>query len=188
MEPGLSVNDGFCGLRMGHCWDCAYVFPWWMDVWIADILLRTTIPRHASCRPRTTMYSLMHFSSRSATTKTFLVIFCTRLVGTGKTGFETALGQKKPPPRYLMLTPDDLVKYQITEIDFAPAKFDAEEDSIVTSTGNMAVVWDFGTVKRGKPIYSIRFANNAIKDVQIATNSESVVVVRMIELFRIFII
>lgn len=111
-----------------------------------------------------------------ATTKTFLVIFCTRLVGTGKTGFETALGQKKPPPRYLMLTPDDLVKYQITEIDFAPAKFDAEEDSIVTSTGNMAVVWDFGTVKRGKPIYSIRFANNAIKDVQIATNSESVVV------------
>lgn len=79
-----------------------------------------------------------------ATTKTFLVVFPTRLAGTTKTGFETALGKHKPAPRYLMLTADDMVKYQITDINFAPAKFDAKEESIVTSTGNMAVVWDFG--------------------------------------------
>jgi hypothetical protein len=78
-----------------------------------------------------------------ATTKTFLVVFPTRLVGSSKTGFETALGKKKPTPRYLMLTAEDILNYQITTIDFAAAKFDASEESIVTSTGNMAVVWDF---------------------------------------------
>lgn len=111
-----------------------------------------------------------------ATTKTFLIVFCTKLAGSGKTGFETALGQKKPAPRYLMISAEDLVKYQITDINFAAAKFDAEEDSIVTSSGNMAVVWDFGTVKRGKPIYSVRFAVDTIKDVQIPADSENVVV------------
>lgn len=111
-----------------------------------------------------------------ATTKTFLVVFPTRLAGSTKTGFETALGQQKPAPRYLMLTAEDMVKYQITDITFAPAKFDAEEESIVTSTGNMAVVWDFGTVKRGKPFYSVRFAEDSIKDVQITADSSNVVV------------
>ncbi|XP_053993727.1 VID27-like protein isoform X2 [Hylaeus volcanicus] len=111
-----------------------------------------------------------------ATTKTFLVVFPTRLIGSTKNGFETALGKKKPAPRYLMLTAEDILNYQITTIDFAAAKFDASEESIVTSTGNMAVVWDFESVKRNQPIYSIRFAQDSIKDVQIPTDSSNVVV------------
>lgn len=100
------------------------------------------------------------------------------MAGTGKTGFESALGQFKPKPRYLQISADDIMKYNINDLNFTPAKFDADEESIVTTSGNMAVVWDMGTVKRGRPVYSVRFATDAIKDAKIVADSVNVVVVR----------
>ena len=47
-----------------------------------------------------------------------------------------------------------MAKYRIGAIDFKPAKFNnfsanGEESSIVTSTGNFLITWNFKKVRRG---------------------------------------
>ena len=72
----------------------------------------------------------------------------------GKTGFEHRMGKEKPNPLKLQLKAQDIAKYRIRGIDFKPAKFNnfsanGEETSIVTSTGNYLVTWNFKKVRRG---------------------------------------
>ena len=64
------------------------------------------------------------------------------------------MGKEKPNPLKLQLKAQDIAKYKMTAIDFKPAKFNnfsaaGQESSIVTSTGNYLITWNFNKVKRG---------------------------------------
>ena len=64
------------------------------------------------------------------------------------------MGKEKPNPKKLQLKPADIAKYSISEISFRPAKFnnftsDGEESSIVTSTGQFLITWNFKHIKKG---------------------------------------
>ena len=72
----------------------------------------------------------------------------------GKTGFEHRMGKEKPRPMKLQIKATDIAKHQLGRLDFKPAKFNnfsanGEETSIVTSTGNYLITWNFKRVKRG---------------------------------------
>lgn len=90
-----------------------------------------------------------------ATCQTYLVIISTTC-DSGKTGFIQRMGKEKPMPRKLQLKVKDLAKFKISGLDFTPAKFNnsnlssADETSIVTSTGNYLVTWNFKKVSKGK--------------------------------------
>ena len=72
----------------------------------------------------------------------------------GELAFCKPLSRKKKPPRRLTLTPEDLIRYEVGKVDFAPARFNMsendEENLIITSTGDVVVVWNFISVKAGK--------------------------------------
>lgn len=64
---------------------------------------------------------------------------------------------KKPIPKRLQLRPEHVAALG-HPISFTPAKFDtgtSEETTIVTSTGNFTVTWDFKKVKNGKFYYKL---------------------------------
>eukprot|EP01070_Trichotokara_eunicae_P004748 Trichotokara_eunicae@DN4145_c0_g1_i2.p1 len=120
------------------------------------------------------------------TTRSYLVAIPTKLSSTGKTGFEVPLGKQKPPPRYLKINVQDMMKHGLTDLNFSPAKFDVDETSIVTSTGNLAVIWDFASVKRGTPKYTIKVAENYIKDVKVNPDDAGSVVVAYPTALKVF--
>jgi len=90
-----------------------------------------------------------------ATCKTYLLVF-PLITSAGKTGFEARMGSEKPMPLKLTITPEDQVKYNITDISFTPAKFNtgtlanSYEQWIATSCGNWVITWDFEKVKKGQ--------------------------------------
>ena len=65
------------------------------------------------------------------------------------------MGKEKPNPKKLTLQPKDIAKYQISNINFKPARFNnftsaGEESSIVSSTGDYLITWSFKHIKRGQ--------------------------------------
>eukprot|EP00922_Rhytidocystis_sp_ex-Travisia-forbesii_P026366 GHVS01038610.1.p1 GENE.GHVS01038610.1~~GHVS01038610.1.p1 ORF type:complete len:650 (-),score=139.82 GHVS01038610.1:142-2091(-) len=97
----------------------------------------------------------------------YLVLFPVKLSGSGKTGFETALGKSKPPPVVLKLSMEDVIKYELSDVHFSKAEFNDEETAIVTSTGNLAVIWDFSSAVNsgGGGGYIVRAVDDYIKEV-----------------------
>ncbi|KAG8746820.1 hypothetical protein FRC10_003342 [Ceratobasidium sp. 414] len=92
-----------------------------------------------------------------ATCRTYLLLIDT-LIGEGRyagsLGFERSFpANSKPMPKRLQLRPEH-VGYMGGQVSFTPARFnsgpDAEEQFIVTSTGNFVVAWDFRKVKKGR--------------------------------------
>ena len=88
-----------------------------------------------------------------ATTQTYLLLVKTECLN-GKTGFEHRMGKEKPNPTKLQIKAKDIAKYAIKNIHFKPARFNnwssaGEESSIVTSTGDFLVTWNFKRIKRG---------------------------------------
>ncbi|ETW83963.1 hypothetical protein HETIRDRAFT_381245 [Heterobasidion irregulare TC 32-1] len=92
-----------------------------------------------------------------ATTKTYLLLIDT-LIGQGKyagsLGFDRSFpADAKPQPRRLQLRAEH-VAYMNHNISFSPARFnvgqDQDENSIVTSTGQYVIAWDFAKVKKGQ--------------------------------------
>lgn len=90
----------------------------------------------------------------------------------GKLGFEKAFGKEsKPKPRRLALSPSHIAQFQHetkAPISFTTAKFntgvDAEETTVITSTGPFIITWDLKKVLRGiKDPYSIRRYAEEIK-------------------------
>lgn len=73
----------------------------------------------------------------------------------GKTGFEHRMGKEKPDPIRLVLKTSDMAKHGIKKLSFRPAKFNnftvggKDEISIVTSTGDFLVTWNFKRIKLG---------------------------------------
>ena len=90
-----------------------------------------------------------------ATTQTYLLLIPT-LCENGKTGFEHRMGKEKPNPKKLQLHCKDLAKYSIRSVDFTAARFNnyskqgGEHTSIVTSTGQFLITWNFKKVKQGQ--------------------------------------
>ncbi|EPT31855.1 hypothetical protein TGME49_252510 [Toxoplasma gondii ME49] len=103
------------------------------------------------------------------TCQKYLVLFPVKLSSSGKTGFVSALGQQKPPPIVLRLRLEDIAFYNLQDLSFTKAEFDEAESTIVTSTNNLVIIWDFVAVKRGDLFaYSIRKVHEYIKDVAFA--------------------
>ena len=94
-----------------------------------------------------------------ATTSTYLLVIPTKCAN-GKTGFEFRMGKEKPTPIRLALKTSDIAKFGIKKLAFRPAKFNnftvggKEEISIVSSTDDILVTWNFKRIKRGlRPDY-----------------------------------
>ena len=88
-----------------------------------------------------------------ATTQTYLLLVPT-MCANGKTGFEHRMGKEKPNPKKLQIRAQDIAKHSIRNICFKPARFNnfssaGEETSIVTSTGDFLITWNFKKIKRG---------------------------------------
>lgn len=87
-----------------------------------------------------------------ATTVRYLILIPTK--SKNGSGFDCRLGNKKRPPKKLTISPEDLARYNIREIRFTAAKFNIDqmdrETSIVTTTGNYMIIWNFNKVKAGK--------------------------------------
>ncbi|KAH8738950.1 hypothetical protein FG386_000816 [Cryptosporidium ryanae] len=103
---------------------------------------------------------------------------------TVRNGFVTSL-KNKPPSRKLRLKPDDIYHYNITDVNFTPARFDQSQDSsgnfaetkIISSVDNLVIVWDFEAIKRGNLYaYSIKEVEYKVEDCSTFYNSSDSVV------------
>lgn len=87
-----------------------------------------------------------------ATCQTYLLVLPTQN-DAGVNGFEKSISKSKPQPFKLTVDPKDIVKYQIKQVNFTPARFnngdDIHETSIVSSTGKFLLTWNFEKVKKG---------------------------------------
>ena len=68
-------------------------------------------------------------------------------------GFNTSFGRSKIKPLILHLSPNDLMKYNISNELFTPAKFNNNTNSnevmIISSLGQYVILWNFKQVKNG---------------------------------------
>ncbi|KAG9042402.1 hypothetical protein FS837_010912 [Tulasnella sp. UAMH 9824] len=91
-----------------------------------------------------------------ATCKTHLYVIDTLINDgkfSGKLGFERSFpASSRPVPKRLQLKPEHVL-YMRSEVSFTPARFnigpDLEENSIITSSGNYVIAWDFKKIKQG---------------------------------------
>ncbi|KAK6523973.1 hypothetical protein TWF281_001930 [Arthrobotrys megalospora] len=106
----------------------------------------------------------------------------------GKLGFEKAFGKdSKPKPRRLALAPSHVAQFQHETkmpLSFTVAKFNtgvnAEETSIVASTGPFIITWDLKKVLRGsKEPYSIRRYSEEVKADNFRFGSDKSVIVAL---------
>jgi VID27 C-terminal WD40-like domain len=87
-----------------------------------------------------------------ATCQTYLLVLPTTNQE-GTSGFDKSISKSKPQPLKLSVDPRDIVKYQIKQVNFTPARFNngdsVSDTSIVTSTGRYLITWNFDKVKKG---------------------------------------
>ncbi|KAG8865237.1 hypothetical protein FRB96_000127 [Tulasnella sp. 330] len=123
-----------------------------------------------------------------ATCKTHLYVIDTLIGGgrfEGKLGFERAFpADSRPTPKRLQLKPEH-VMYMGSEPSFTPARFntgpDVNETSIITSSGQYIVAWDFLKVKKGiLDKYEIRKYEDAVvqDDFRFANDQDIVVALK----------
>lgn len=67
------------------------------------------------------------------------------------------MGKDKPNPIKLQIRLEDLARLQV-QVDFTPAKFNnytitgfTEETSIVTTTGDYLITWNFAKIRKNLP-------------------------------------
>lgn len=95
-----------------------------------------------------------------ATTKTYLVLLPT-FSAAAPNGYTHALGKNKYVPYRLTISPEDMRKYNVKEINFTAAKFNDTKDGIerfiVSSTGNLVITWSYKKITAGhKEQYKIK--------------------------------
>jgi hypothetical protein len=119
-----------------------------------------------------------------ATCQTYILVLPT-VNAEGQSGFEKSITKSKPQAIKLSLDPRDIVKHQISRIDFTPAKFNQgdhqSDSSIVTSTGKYLVTWNFERVKKGhvKSAYKLKNLHAHAVDGQFQYNHEDKVLVTL---------
>ncbi|KAJ6236836.1 vacuolar import and degradation protein [Anaeramoeba flamelloides] len=114
-----------------------------------------------------------------ATCKDYLLVVNTDL-GNGKNGFKVRLGKKKPRPTRLQLEKHHLLLFK-GKVNFTAAHFNTGkggEKSIVTSTGNFVITWNFAKVKNGiLNRYEIKkFSDRVVRDDFVHNTDQAVVV------------
>lgn len=119
-----------------------------------------------------------------ATCRTYLLLIDTLIPEgrfAGQLGFDRSFpANAKPLPRRLQLRPHH-VAYMDSEVCFTPAHFNVGTDaetSIVTSTGNYVVSWQFEAVKKGNPHAYVlkRFDGVVVRDEHTYGSDQSIVV------------
>lgn len=121
-----------------------------------------------------------------ATCEKYLLLISTE-GDNGTTGFEKSLGKNKRAPIKLQLKPSDIAN--VGKVSFTPAKFNTRhisnagghvERTIVTSTGNYVITWNFRHIKKGRlQEYQMRsYDENIIMD-QFVTGQDRAVVVAL---------
>ncbi|CEL95385.1 unnamed protein product [Vitrella brassicaformis CCMP3155] len=118
------------------------------------------------------------------TTDHYLVVLPVKLRDSDKTGFQKSLGKLKPRPYKLSLKNEDWIRYKLTDVCFTPAHFsygaDGEENGIITSTGSMAVIWNFMSVKQGRlDDYKTKVLEDFIMATQVPVDMNQAVVMTM---------
>ncbi len=112
-----------------------------------------------------------------ATTPHYLLVIPTAIQGQAKSGFAQSITAKADAPIKLQVSPDDMVHYNISSLNFTPAHFntgDAQEEFISTSTGNYIITWDFKKIKQGKRFhYKVRKKKAAADSKAAAIDSSS---------------
>jgi len=86
-----------------------------------------------------------------ATCQTYLLLIPTEC-NSGKLGFDQRMGAEKPNPKKLTLRPTDRAKWKVQNLNFTPARFnngEGNETSIVTSSGDILVTWNFKKILKG---------------------------------------
>ncbi|KAK6498555.1 hypothetical protein TWF481_011143 [Arthrobotrys musiformis] len=126
-----------------------------------------------------------------ATCRTYLLLVDARQEtgkNAGKLGFEKGFGKdSKPKPRRLALAPSHVAQFQHETkmpLSFTVAKFntglDAEETSIVASTGPFIITWDLKKLLKGsKEPYSIRRYSEEVKADNFRFGSDKSVIVAL---------
>lgn len=108
-----------------------------------------------------------------ATCATYLLLINT-ISSEGISGFVKSIGSSAHVIT-LALSHHDIAKHKLACINFTGAKFDEVRNLIVTSTGSLAILWDFAKIKRGSHVYSIKPMRDFILDAQIVQGAETVV-------------
>lgn len=110
-----------------------------------------------------------------ATCKTYLLLIDAQQhegKNEGKLGFEKAFAKdSKPKPRRLTISPEHVAQMQVETkkpLSFTPAKFntglDADETSIITSTGPFMITWNLRRTIAGRPNpYAIKRYSEEVK-------------------------
>jgi hypothetical protein len=95
-----------------------------------------------------------------ATTANYLTLTRTSVEGTS--GFVKSISNSGgEPPIVLSLTPSDIAKFGLKNIQFTPARFDERRGLIVTSTGSLAILFDMKRL----PNYSVKPMSDYIVDI-----------------------
>lgn len=122
-----------------------------------------------------------------ATCQTYLLLIDTKF-DEDKFGFTHRMGGNKPTPIKLTLKPQDRQKYKLRVLNFRPARFnngnDSDLKSIVASSGDCLITWNFKLVQKGQfSAYKVTQLNQSIVDNQFQYDDEkSVLVTTMNEL------
>ena len=100
------------------------------------------------------------------TCATYLVLIRTTSEDGSSSGFSKSIGNSADVIT-LALSHQDVVSYKLKQIEFSPAKFDESRNVIITSTGSLAILWDFAKIKNsGKLGYSVKPMRDFILDTQ----------------------
>ena len=119
-----------------------------------------------------------------ATCATYLVLVRT-VSPEGVSGFSKSIGSTAEPIT-LALDYADIVKHKLGAIQFTSARFDEQRGLIVTSTGSLAVVWDFARIKKsGKVSYSLKPMKDFILDTSVAGQDVVAMYEHKLELARV---
>jgi hypothetical protein len=118
-----------------------------------------------------------------ATCQTYLLLIPTEL-DDDRNGYTHRMGKDKPTPTKLSIKPQHRTKYGMKTLNFRPAKFNntegREEVSIVASTQNFLIEWDFNKVQKGFfSCYRISKQKDNIVDNQFNIRQEDNVIVTM---------
>jgi hypothetical protein len=91
-------------------------------------------------------------------------------------GYTKSISKTSDEPVSLSLDWKDVSKHGLKTVQFTPARFDESRGLIVSSTGSLAVVWDFAKIKKSGTVgYSIKPMKDFIIDTHVLGNSDSVV-------------
>jgi len=119
------------------------------------------------------------------TASTYLVLINVFDEETGSTGFEKSVS-KTAEPIILALDPADVAKYKLKSISFTAARFDETEKKIVSSTGSLAIIWDFSSIKKdGKIAYSVKLMKDYIIETGVGGQSVVAMYSDKIEIARV---